>query len=102
MGQRIPSADIRSTGLPGILSGTLVLTLDGEVPVQFLCPGDRIITRSGARVLRGVEMRIEAAPVLAFLPKIAAMRRVYALHFDGAETVYAGGRELGCRPESRG
>ena len=102
MGQRIPSADIRSTGLPGILSGTPVLTLDGEVPVQFLCPGDRIITRSGARVLRGVEMRIEAVPVPAFLPKIAATRWVYALHFDGAETVYAGGRELGCCPESRG
>ncbi len=102
MGQRIPSSVSSSATWPGILSGTRVLTLDGELPVQFLCPGDRIITRSGARVLRGVEMRIEAAPVLAFLPKVAAMRRVYALHFDGAETVYAGGRELGCRPESRG
>lgn len=54
----------------GITAGTNVLTLDGELPVQFLAPGDRVITRAGARklidievsLLRGVEMvRISAS-----------------------------------------
>ncbi|MCB6176960.1 Hint domain-containing protein [Rhodobacter sp. Har01] len=38
----------------GIAAGTPVLTLDGELPVQFLVPGDRVVTRSGARVLCGI------------------------------------------------
>lgn len=42
----------------GIAAGTPVLTLDGEMPVEFLSPGDRIITRSGARVLRAVHLRV--------------------------------------------
>jgi hypothetical protein len=42
----------------GIVAGTPVLTLDGEMPVQFLSPGDRIITRNGARVLAGVEVTL--------------------------------------------
>ena len=42
----------------GITAGTTVLTLDGELPVQFLAPGDRIITRSGARVLQAVEVAV--------------------------------------------
>lgn len=33
----------------GILAGSLVRTLDGILPVEFLEPGDRVITRSGAR-----------------------------------------------------
>ncbi len=28
----------------GIVAGTPVLTLDGELPVQFLAPGDRVVT----------------------------------------------------------
>jgi hypothetical protein len=36
---------------PGILAGTMVRTLDGILPVEFLEPGDRIVTRSGARRL---------------------------------------------------
>jgi Hint domain len=37
--------------MPGILAGTMVRTLDGVLPVEFLEPGDRIVTRSGARKL---------------------------------------------------
>jgi hypothetical protein len=33
----------------GILAGSLVRTLDGILPVEYLEPGDRVITRSGAR-----------------------------------------------------
>ena len=39
----------------GIALGTVVLTLDGEIPVEHLNPGDRIITRdSGMAVLKVV------------------------------------------------
>lgn len=39
----------------GIAMGTRVMTLQGALPVEFLTPGDRVITRSGARVLRRIE-----------------------------------------------
>ncbi len=42
----------------GIALGTAILTLDGDLPVEFLAPGDRILTRSGARRLRAVEVTV--------------------------------------------
>jgi hypothetical protein len=48
-------ADVR---LPtGMAAGTRVRTLDGVLPVEFLEPGDRIVTRSGARRLLAVSVR---------------------------------------------
>ncbi|NGM46851.1 hypothetical protein G5B31_15040 [Rhodobacter sp. SGA-6-6] len=44
--------------LQGITAGTMVLTLEGELPVQFLAPGDRVITRSGARVLKDIQVSV--------------------------------------------
>lgn len=44
--------------LQGITAGTCVLTLEGEMPVQFLAPGDRVITRSGARVLKDIRVTV--------------------------------------------
>ena len=41
----------------GLLAGTQVLTLAGEIPVEFLNPGDRIITRAGARTLCRITAR---------------------------------------------
>lgn len=42
----------------GIAMGTIVLTLDGELPVEHLNPGDRVITRdTGIATLRAVHMR---------------------------------------------
>lgn len=38
----------------GIASGTVVATMDGYLPVDFLEPGERVVTRSGMRVLRAV------------------------------------------------
>lgn len=39
----------------GILSGSIVLTLDGEIPVEHLLPGDRIVTRDcGTAILRSL------------------------------------------------
>jgi Hint domain len=40
----------------GILAGTLVRTLDGILPVEFLEPGDRVITRSGARKVGSISV----------------------------------------------
>jgi hypothetical protein len=39
---------------PGMLVGTMVRTLDGVLPVEFLERGDRIVTRSGARRIASV------------------------------------------------
>lgn len=50
----------------GLLQGTPVLTLDGELPVEFILPGDRVITRSGMRRVVQVEVtRVENARVVA-------------------------------------
>jgi len=51
-------ADTLAPSVHGITAGTLVLTLDGELPVQFLAPGDRVITRSGARAIEAVEVTV--------------------------------------------
>lgn len=43
--------------LLGLLAGTQVRTLDGLLPVEFLAPGDRIVTRAGSRLLASVSVR---------------------------------------------
>ena len=49
----------------GMALGTEVMTLDGALPVEFLNPGDRVLTRNGARRLRSIEMtRIRNARVV--------------------------------------
>jgi hypothetical protein len=40
----------------GMLAGTMVRTLDGLIPIEFLTPGDRIVTRAGARRLTSVSV----------------------------------------------
>ncbi|PUB13154.1 Hint domain-containing protein [Yoonia sediminilitoris] len=41
----------------GICPGTEIMTLDGELPVEHLMAGDRVITRAGVAVLAGVTTR---------------------------------------------
>ena len=43
----------------GLVAGTRVMTMDGDLPVDYLTPGDRILTRAGARVLAAVTVRVE-------------------------------------------
>lgn len=47
-----------TVGLQAILMGTAVLTLEGEMPVEFLQPGDRVLTRSGMRRLAQVQVTV--------------------------------------------
>ncbi len=42
----------------GLAMGTPVLSLDGMMPVEYLHPGDRVITRSGARSLVAIEVSV--------------------------------------------
>ncbi|WP_163849658.1 Hint domain-containing protein [Pseudooceanicola aestuarii] len=47
-----------ATPASGLTVGTHVLTLDGELPVQFLSAGDRVVTRdSGMALVRGLRRR---------------------------------------------
>lgn len=136
-------------GLSGVALGTGVATLEGILPVEFLSPGDRVITRAGARVVRAVTAmplvsklvhvapgalghdRPDAPLVLGagtkvlvrdwrakamfgkpqalvevtrlidgqFITKVEGGRcRLYTLHFDVPEVIYADGVEIGCDP----
>lgn len=42
----------------GLTAGSSVQTLDGALPVQYLAPGDRILTRAGSRILRKIAVTI--------------------------------------------
>ena len=44
----------------GVASGTQVLTLRGAVAVETVAPGDRLITRNGARTVVAVEIALVA------------------------------------------
>lgn len=49
----------------GVCAGTTIMTMDGEIPVEHLSVGDRIITRdSGMSVLRDIKVEtIKIAPI---------------------------------------
>jgi Hint domain len=51
-----PASDVAL--IHGVIQGTQVLTLDGEIPVEFLEIGDRVLTRNGARVLKSIEITV--------------------------------------------
>jgi hypothetical protein len=57
-------ADTPVTITHGIASGTVVLTLDGALPVDFLSPGDRVITREGMRVVREIRVHRYSGPAV--------------------------------------
>lgn len=47
-------SDTGAVAQSGIVTGSAVLTLSGELPVEFLEPGDRIVTRGGAARLKSL------------------------------------------------
>ena len=58
MAQTAHTAAATTTTMMAEIAGTPVLTLDGEMPVEFLQPGDRILTRAGARRLKQIEVTV--------------------------------------------
>lgn len=56
---------IATDDVTGLIDGTTVMTLDGELPVEHLSAGDRVITRdSGVAVLKDVRVtEKEIAPI---------------------------------------
>ncbi|MBS0565099.1 MAG: Hint domain-containing protein [Proteobacteria bacterium] len=52
----------RAAPVRGIASGTVVATLAGYLPVDFLEPGERVVTRAGMRVLRAVRVHRYSGP----------------------------------------
>ncbi|MBD3787361.1 MAG: Hint domain-containing protein [Sphingomonadales bacterium] len=135
----------------GLAQGTRVLTLDGALPVEYLSPSDRVVTRGGMRLLRAVQVTQARGPLLRVaagtlghdrpekpllvgaraqvllrgwraqamfgqreaLVGLARLvdgvnvcrvagegRRLFTLHFDMAEVLYAEGVEIGARVAS--
>lgn len=58
MAQAALSTNAVSQALQGFAGETGVLTAEGALPVEYLAVGDRIVTRSGLRVLRGVTVQV--------------------------------------------
>ena len=52
------------SAVAGIAAGTVILTLDGALPVDFIEAGDRIITREGMRVVRAVTVHRYSGPAI--------------------------------------
>lgn len=75
---RPPRPDHARTAEGGLPAGTIIFTMEGALPVEFLTPGDRIITRAGMRVLRGIGRGIDN----------------FTLEFDAPEIVYADGMQV--------
>ena len=48
----------------GIAAGARVMTLDGCIAVEHLAPGDRVVTRDGARPLVAVRMHRYSGPAM--------------------------------------
>ncbi|WP_175474775.1 hypothetical protein [Celeribacter indicus] len=71
--------DILANFTGGLPVGTEVMTAEGCLPVEYLEPGDRVVTRGGLRVLRDIDT-----------PAPGRFRLV----FDRAEVVYAGGIQV--------
>ena len=73
----VPAALLRQDHIEdtGIAAGTSVMTMDGAIPVEFLSPGDRVITRSGLRILRAVEVRTMSGTAVRVGPDVLGVGR---------------------------
>ncbi|GEM_PF-823496 len=56
------------TGFAAIAQGACIMTLDGALPVEYLNPGDRIVTRSGAVRLQAVHAQMAQGPMIRVAP----------------------------------
>lgn len=72
-----------------LVAGCIVLTLDGALPVEYLAPGDRVITRdSGTAILRAVHHRRARLPAVAIAPgSLGHMRPGHEVTLPAAQEV---------------
>lgn len=61
---RKPKPDLSA----GIAAGARVYTLDGAIPIEFLEPGDRIVTRSGTCKLKALRAGDYVGALIRILP----------------------------------
>jgi hypothetical protein len=71
-------------GQGGLLDGTPVLTLDGAIPVEFLSPGDPIITRAGL-----VRLVAVAAEPVGHRPLVRVGAGILSHDRPGADVILA-------------
>ncbi|MBR9892396.1 hypothetical protein GYB14_11910 [bacterium] len=66
-GATVPARHIvTSQTLNALIAGTVVLTLEGAIPVEYLSPGDRVITRdSGTAMLSAIHSRKQRMKLVA-------------------------------------
>lgn len=73
----------------GLCEGTNVMTLDGNLPVEYLCEGDMVITNNGARPLRGVTAkRLKDCPILVLRSAIGPGRPARDLYLAPDQAVH--------------
>lgn len=53
---RQQTAEPETKAAHGIAGGTVLATLEGYLPVDFIEPGDRVVTRAGMRIVREVRV----------------------------------------------
>lgn len=56
------------SGCSAIAQGASIMTLDGQLPVEYLSAGDRIVTRAGAMCLRAVQVNVSQGPMIRVAP----------------------------------
>lgn len=94
---QITQADGKSHVAKGVLIGTPVMTAEGALPVEYLFPGDRIVTRAGMRQLISVEVSVvKNLSVLWRGQVVLTEARRFRLVFDEDAVIYAGGVEFAC------
>jgi len=66
----------RTLRYPGVLLGANILTMNGEIPVQRLCVGDRLITRdSGVAAIQSIFRHdVERRAVMVHAGSLSALR----------------------------
>ena len=75
----------RELARAGVGMGARVATLDGMLPIEFLSPGDRVVTRAGARTLRAVTVHVVHGECVRLAPGVLGHDRP-----EGALVVGAG------------
>jgi len=73
LGRPAPLPDTMAPCQNAVGLGAVIMTTDGALPVEYLMPGDRIITHDqGAQTLARIEMRL-AAPSAALVFRPSAL-----------------------------